>query len=58
MVYDGADGHCSVVEDFLPPGNGGNVMITSRNIGLKRIGLSKNSMRFMAWKMKMLFPCF
>ncbi|KAF8348018.1 P-loop containing nucleoside triphosphate hydrolase protein [Amanita rubescens] len=44
MVYDGADGHYSVVENFLPPGNGGNVMITSRNIGLKRIGLSKNSM--------------
>ena len=43
MVYDGADGHYSVVENFLPPGNGGNVMITSRNIGLKKFALSKNS---------------
>ncbi|KAF8344989.1 P-loop containing nucleoside triphosphate hydrolase protein [Amanita rubescens] len=44
MVYDGADGHYSVVEKFLPPGNGGNVMITSRNFGLKRLAFSKNSM--------------
>ncbi len=44
MVYDGADGHYSIVEDFLPPGNGGNVMITSRNIGLKRLASNKNSM--------------
>jgi hypothetical protein len=43
MVYDGADGHYSVVENFLPPGNGGNVMITSRNIGLKRFAFSRNS---------------
>ncbi len=44
MVYDGADGHYSVVENFLPPGNAGNVMITSRNIGLKRFALNKSSM--------------
>ncbi|KAF8347177.1 hypothetical protein F5887DRAFT_882254, partial [Amanita rubescens] len=44
IVYDGADEHYSVVEKFLPSGNGGNVMITSRNIGLKRVILSKNSM--------------
>src|SRR6266550_2256168 len=44
IVYDGADGHYSVVENFLPPGNGGNVMITSRNIGLKQFALSNNSM--------------
>ena len=44
MVYDGADGHYSVVENFLPPGNGGNVMMTSRNIGLKRLASSNNSM--------------
>ncbi|KAF8345757.1 P-loop containing nucleoside triphosphate hydrolase protein, partial [Amanita rubescens] len=43
IVYDGADGHYSVVENFLPPGNGGNVMITSRNIGLKRLS-QNNSM--------------
>ncbi|KAF8337247.1 P-loop containing nucleoside triphosphate hydrolase protein [Amanita rubescens] len=43
MVYDGADGHYSVVEKFLPPGNGGNVLITSRNIGLKRLTLSNST---------------
>ena len=37
MIYDGADGHYQVVESFLPPGNGGNILITSRNVGLKRI---------------------
>ena len=42
IVYDSADGHFSVVEKFLPPGNRGNVIITSRNVGLKR--LSKKSM--------------
>ena len=42
-VYDSADGHYSVVEKFLPPGNGGNILITSRNPVLKRITLDKNS---------------
>ncbi len=38
MVYDGADGHYSVVEKFIPPGNEGNIMITSRgDAGLKRL---------------------
>jgi tetratricopeptide (TPR) repeat protein len=37
MVYDGADGHYQTIEKFLPPGNGGNILITSRNVGLKRI---------------------
>ena len=44
MVYDGADGDYSVVENFLPPGNAGNIVITSRNIGLKRFALGNNSM--------------
>ena len=44
MVYDGADEHYSVVENFLPPGNGGNVMVTSRNIVLKKLALTNNSM--------------
>ncbi len=44
MVFDGADGHYSVVENFLPTGNGGNVMITSRNIGLMRLASRNNSM--------------
>lgn len=39
MVYDGADGHYQIVEKFLPPGDGGNIVITSRNVGLKRISL-------------------
>ena len=43
VVYDGADGHYSVVEKFLPPGSGGNVLITSKNAGLKRITQNKNS---------------
>ena len=45
IVYDGADGHYSVVENFLPPGNGGNILITSRNIGLQRITMKENSMK-------------
>ena len=39
IIYDGADGHASTVEKFLPPGNGGNILMTSRNVGLKRITL-------------------
>jgi tetratricopeptide (TPR) repeat protein len=39
MVYDGADGHYQTVEKYLPPGNGGNILITSRNVGLRRITL-------------------
>ena len=39
MVYDGADGHYQIFEKFLPPGGGGNILITSRNGGLKRISL-------------------
>ena len=37
MVYDGADGHYQTIEKFFPPGNGGNILITSRNVELKRI---------------------
>ena len=37
MIYDGADGHYQTVDKFIPPGNGGNILITSRNVGLKRI---------------------
>jgi tetratricopeptide (TPR) repeat protein len=39
MVYDGADGHYQIVEKYLPPGNGGNILITSRSLGLRRITL-------------------
>ena len=37
IIYDGADGHYQTIEKFLPPGKGGNILITSRNVGLKRI---------------------
>ena len=37
MIYDNADNGCHVVERFLPPGNGGNVLITSWNRELIRI---------------------
>ncbi|KAF8630020.1 hypothetical protein AX15_003152, partial [Amanita polypyramis BW_CC] len=43
IVYDNADGGYEVVEKFLPPGNGGNVLVTSRNKALRRITLDKNS---------------
>ena len=39
MVYDNANGHYSVVEKFIPPGNGGNILITSRNVELKRLAV-------------------
>jgi hypothetical protein len=39
MVYDGADGHYQIVEKYLPPGNRGNILITSRSLGLRRITL-------------------
>ncbi|KAF8333406.1 hypothetical protein F5887DRAFT_869179, partial [Amanita rubescens] len=44
IIYDGADGHYSVVEKYLPQGKGGNVLITSKNAELKRITSNKNSM--------------
>ena len=37
MIYDNADSGCNVVERFLPPGKGGNILITSRNLELLRI---------------------
>jgi hypothetical protein len=48
MVYDSADGHYSVVEKLLPPGNGGNILITSRNVGLKRLALESTNVLDMA----------
>jgi hypothetical protein len=40
IIYDNADGSCSVVEKFLPPGGEGNILITSRNEELKRVACS------------------
>ncbi|KAF9000008.1 hypothetical protein BDQ17DRAFT_727144 [Cyathus striatus] len=44
MIYDNADGAPEVVEKFLPPGNKGNILITSRNQALRRITRNENSM--------------
>ncbi|KAF8345769.1 hypothetical protein F5887DRAFT_1188989 [Amanita rubescens] len=37
MIYDNADGGYQIVEKFLPPGDEGNILITSRNLELMRI---------------------
>jgi tetratricopeptide (TPR) repeat protein len=50
IVYDGADGDYQIVEKFLPPGNGGNILITSRNGGLRRITLTSLNILNMADK--------
>ncbi len=42
MVYDGANGDYSVIEKFLPPGNEGNILITTRNTELKSIMPDRN----------------
>ena len=42
VIYDNADGGYQIVEKFLPPGNRGNILITSRNLELVRI--TENSM--------------
>jgi tetratricopeptide (TPR) repeat protein len=44
VIYDNADGGYQVVEKFLPPGDGGTILITSRNKDLMRITLKENSM--------------
>ncbi len=44
MIYDNADAGYQVVEKFLPPGDGGGILITSRNKDLMRITLKENSM--------------
>jgi hypothetical protein len=48
IVYDGADGNYQIVEKFIPPGNGGNILITSRNGGLRRITLTSLNVLNMA----------
>jgi tetratricopeptide (TPR) repeat protein len=44
MIYDNADEGYRVVEKFLPPGDAGNILITSRNRDLMRITSKENSM--------------
>ena len=48
MIYDGADGHYQIVEKYLPPGNGGNILITSRNLGLRRVSLASEKVQNMS----------
>jgi hypothetical protein len=40
MIYDGADGDYEMAEKLLPPGNGGNILITSRNMEIRRATLA------------------
>ncbi|KIL64558.1 hypothetical protein M378DRAFT_11360 [Amanita muscaria Koide BX008] len=44
IVFDNADGGHKVVEKFLPQGEKGDILITSRNKGLSRITSPKNSL--------------
>ncbi|KAF8997266.1 P-loop containing nucleoside triphosphate hydrolase protein [Cyathus striatus] len=44
IIFDNADGSPELVEKFLPSGNKGNILITSRNPALSRITTHKNSM--------------
>ncbi len=48
IIYDNADGHYTVVEKFIPPGNEGNIMITSRNVELKRLAFNSENVVDMA----------
>ena len=42
VIYDNADGGYQIVEKYLPRGNKGNILITSRNLELVRV--TENSM--------------
>ena len=43
IVFDNADVPCvDVVEKFIPPGNRGNILITSRNQSMGRVASSEN----------------
>ncbi|KAF8984336.1 hypothetical protein BDQ17DRAFT_1260880, partial [Cyathus striatus] len=44
MIFDNADNSPEMVEKYFPPGNTGNILITSRNSGLKRTATHDNSM--------------
>ncbi len=48
MIYDNADSGYQMIEKFLPPGNGGNILITSRNLELMRI--TEDSMEVLEMK--------
>ncbi|KAF8165745.1 hypothetical protein B0H34DRAFT_251302 [Crassisporium funariophilum] len=44
LIFDNADGAPEVVEEFLPPGSRGNILITSRNPSVRRITSAENSL--------------
>ncbi|KAF8986529.1 hypothetical protein BDQ17DRAFT_1289637 [Cyathus striatus] len=44
MIFDNADGHPKNVENFLPPKNKGNILITSRNHELRNVTTAEYSM--------------
>ncbi|KAF8987975.1 hypothetical protein BDQ17DRAFT_1374523 [Cyathus striatus] len=44
IIFDNADGPPKTVENFLPPRNKGNILITSRNQELKKITTVEHSM--------------
>ncbi|KAF8165871.1 P-loop containing nucleoside triphosphate hydrolase protein [Crassisporium funariophilum] len=44
LIFDNADGAPEVVEEFLPPGSRGNILITSRNPSVRRITSANNSL--------------
>ncbi|KAF8982722.1 hypothetical protein BDQ17DRAFT_1261964, partial [Cyathus striatus] len=44
IIFDNADNYPEMVEKYLPPGNIGNILITSRNPALRRIATHENSM--------------
>ena len=48
IIYDNADNHYAVVEKFIPPGNEGNILITSRNGELRRLALDSENVANMA----------
>ena len=43
MVFDNADGGYNLVENHIPPGNNGNILVTSKNKMLERV-TSSNSL--------------
>ena len=55
IVFDNADGSPDLVEKFIPPGLGGNILITSRNRSLGRLTQFE---KLITWRRKMPSSCF
>ena len=52
IVFDNAD--APLVEKFIPPGNRGNILITSKNKSMGRIVSSENRIEIKKWRRQML----